>query len=275
MPFRRIVFVEGVSVKRWIVLLVVGALGCEAPPVELADAGRVASPDTRPPPKADDPGHVSPPPTSAAAPCDQPGSFSCADDHALYCQDGYAGGRWIDRGACEAGTQCAEGWGCAPLPRCGAEGSLACVGNDVFRCEADAPWRFVQRCPDGLPCVHGRGCPNALEVGALCDLDDGPRCVDGMVQRCVSQGIDFVWSMPGACPADASCLAGQGCVRPDGCQRRGAATCDDAETARYCVEQDDGVLGWGRPLHCRKGCIEGRGCAPICRREGFLGACLD
>ncbi|MCB9535987.1 MAG: hypothetical protein H6704_06945 [Myxococcales bacterium] len=246
----------------------------DAPP---SDGGAAPPPatDTRPDPKADDPDPPAPPHTSTAAPCDQPGTWSCDGDHALYCQDGYAGGRYIDRGACEAGTQCAIGRGCVALPRCGADGSIACVGQDVFTCEAGGPWTFTQRCPAQLTCVHGRGCPAAQDVGRLCDLDAGPKCTDGLLQRCVAQGIDFVWSVPEMCPEGSSCLDGQGCVRPGGCRQRGAAVCEGL-SARYCVEQDDGVLGWSDLTGCVSGCLEGHGCSGrLCRRPGRLGGCLD
>ncbi len=263
--------------RRLLLASVFVTLGCGGPELETdvdvdPDAG---APPDRSTTKADAPRDLPDVASHAAAPCDAPGSWGCAGDHALYCQDGYAGGRWIDRGACAAGQRCASGWGCAPLPRCGDEGLLACVRDDVFACDDAGGWTWKERCPAALACVHGHGCPNEAGVGEQCNLDGGPRCADGMIQRCRAFGIDFEWGPVEACPSGSTCREGEGCVWPDGCQERGDATCDDGETARYCVEGDDGVLDWGEPRACYRGCTPGRGCGDLCQRRGALGACLD
>lgn len=211
----------------------------------------------------------------AGARCDEEAAFACDGDRVLFCRHGYGGARWVDRGPCPAGSRCAAGYGCAPLPACGDPGLIACVGHEVFACDAGGTWRWRETCPEMLPCVHGRGCPNELGVGTECDPTHGPRCHEGRILRCVERGMIHRWEVPADCPEGSACLSGEGCVRPDGCHDRDTATCLDSATAIYCTEQDDGTLGWSDPVACARGCSEGTGCNIPCRRTKWIGGCRN
>ncbi len=232
-----------------------------APPGK-ADEGR---PRPEPPPVS-----VDPAPGEA---CGSPGEFACLGGHVVFCREGVGGARWMDRGPCRDGQQCAAGFGCAPLPDCGGEGLVACAGRDAFTCGGDGGWTWAETCPAHIPCVHGEGCPNEHEVGLDCRPGRPPRCVDGGIQRCVEDGMANVWSEVVDCPEGSACMDAVGCVRPGGCADPDAATCLDAATAVYCDELGDGALGWSAPVHCRDGCVEGRGCDLQCRDTRWIGGC--
>jgi hypothetical protein len=244
----------------------------EVAETEPADAGPPpATPDAEAPVAPRDPPPIAVEPTPGEA-CGNPGESACLEGHVVFCRDGVGGARWMDRGACPEGQHCASGFGCAPLPRCGGEGLVACVGQDAFVCDDDG-WTWDQTCPLHIPCVHGVGCPNEHEVGLACLPGRPPRCIDGQIQRCVEDGTANVWSEVVDCPAGSACVEEIGCVRPDGCSDPEAATCLDAATAVYCDELGDGALGWSAPVQCRDGCVEGRGCALRCRDTRWIGGC--
>lgn len=213
-------------------------------------------------------------PAEPRGPCDDPGAYACYQDHVLFCRAGYGASKWIDRGPCTNNEYCANAWGCAPLPLCDDSELLACVDKEVFACQA-GQWSWQETCPGGVPCIHGRGCPNELGISTTCGPGERPRCHDNQIMRCQRAGLDFDWSAPVPCPQGSECLDGEGCVRPGNCSRRGQAVCVDNQTAKYCVEQEDGALGWSSEIDCGNQCTPGTGCHRPCRRVSWTGVCLD
>ena len=210
--------------------------------------------------------------------CESTGAVACIDDrNVLLCRQGYDGRRWVEGAHCTDVERCATDYGCAPLPTCRSGTDtveISCVGRTVFECR-DGRWSWDDECPAGIECVHGRGCPNDFGIAESCNPGEGVRCQGDEIQRCIPRGFEFGWAMPEPCPEDSFCLSGQGCVRDGGCRRLNYADCTSSTTARYCIEQADGVLGWTPEQRCPQQCTPDAGCYRPCRRRSWTGSCLD